>query len=82
MKIAYVSNARIVDRLFKAILPDSSASEFGAVRALLNYLSGKILALNPTVDVTAVMDEIENLLIALFAAKACTLFRLPTEERI
>lgn len=62
VKIAYVSNARIVDRLFKAILPDSSASEFGAVRALLNYLSGKILALNPTVDVTAVMDEIENLL--------------------
>lgn len=62
VKVSYLSHARIVDRLFKAILPDPSASEFGAVRALFNYLAGRILALNPAVDVTDVMDQIEDLL--------------------
>jgi len=62
IKISYLSHARIVDRLFKAILPDPAASEFAPVRALLNYLAGRILALNPAVDVSDVMGQIGDLL--------------------
>ena len=38
-KTAFLAHARLVDRLFKAILPDPEANEFGAKCGLLVYLA-------------------------------------------
>ncbi len=69
-KIAFLGQVRVVDRLFKAILPDRAVGDFGPIRALLVYLAGKIAALNPMVDVTGVMTDIEQLLDRSVAANA------------
>jgi type I restriction enzyme, R subunit len=69
-KTAFLTHARLVDRLFKAILPDPAANEFGSVRALLDFLAKKIASLNPPVDVGQVMGQVEKLLDESVAANA------------
>jgi len=58
----FLSHARLVNRLFKAILPDQAANEFGSTRAVLVYIADLITNLNPSVDVSHVMDRVEKLL--------------------
>jgi type I restriction enzyme R subunit len=69
-KVQFIAHARLVDRLFKAILPDPKANEFGPVRAVLVYLAECIASLNPTVDVSHVLGRVEMLLDASVAANA------------
>ena len=38
-KIAFLSRAALVDRLYKAILPDKRANEFSRVRAVSKFLA-------------------------------------------
>ena len=38
-KIAFLSRAALVDRLYKAILPDKRANEFSRVRAVTKFLA-------------------------------------------
>jgi type I restriction enzyme R subunit len=69
-KASFLTHARLIDRLFKAILPDPAANEFGGIRALLDFLAQKIASLNPPVDVGQVMGQVEKLLDESVAANA------------
>jgi type I restriction enzyme R subunit len=57
--LALVNN---VDRIYRAILPDVTASAYLPVRSLLVALADQIRALAPEVDITGVMGEVEALL--------------------
>jgi type I restriction enzyme R subunit len=69
-KTQFVAHARLVGRLFRAILPDPEANEFGPVRAVFVYLAECIASLNPMVDVSHVLGKVEALLDESVAANA------------
>jgi len=69
-KAAFLDHAKLVDRLFRAILPDPSANDFGPVRAILVHLSRTIADYAPHVDVSPVLRRVEQLLDESVAAKA------------
>jgi type I restriction enzyme R subunit len=69
-KNTFLAHARLVNRLFKAILPDQAANEFGPTRAVLSYIAELILNLKPNVDVSHVLGQIEKLLDESVAANA------------
>jgi type I restriction enzyme R subunit len=55
-------------RLYRAILPDSSASQFAPACALFETLADMIRALRPAVDISDVMGRIEGVLDRSIAA--------------
>ena len=61
-KREYLALAYQVDRLFKAILPDKSANQFGMDCKTIVVLAGKIKSLIPPADISDVMDAVEHLL--------------------
>jgi type I restriction enzyme R subunit len=61
-KDRYLSLAGIVDRLFKAILPDRRAGEFGPQRHLFVVLAERIRSLSGPVDISQVMGQVDDLL--------------------
>lgn len=61
-KKRYINLSNTVNRIFKAILPDSEANEFLPICSLLRAIQWKIEALQPEVDVSAVMETVEELL--------------------
>jgi len=65
----YLSLARNVDILFRAVLPDPSVNEFGPTRRVLVVLAEKIRSLAPAVDVSEVMREVDDLLDRSVAAE-------------
>jgi len=69
-KARFLAHARLVDRVFKAILPDPLANRFGPTRAVLVYLAEAIASLSPPVDVSHVMAKVEQLLDESVAANA------------
>ena len=58
----YLSRAGYVDGLFKSLLPDTAANEFGPVCKVFRVIADKIRSEIPPVDITEVMAEIEALL--------------------
>ena len=62
LKTKYLALAANVDRLFKAILPDTRAGEFSPRRKVFTVLADKIRALIPEADISEVMAEVEELL--------------------
>ena len=58
----YLLLANDVNRLFKAILPDPRANEFGVPRKAIVVIAEKIRSLAPEVDITEVMDAVDDLL--------------------
>lgn len=79
-KAAFLTHARLVDRLFKAILPDPAANEFGSRRAVLDFLARKIASLNPPVDVSHVLGQVEQLLDESVAANAYVIHATGEDE--
>jgi type I restriction enzyme R subunit len=79
-KGAFLTHARLVDRLFRAILPDAAANEFGGRRAMLGFLARKIASLNPPVDVSHVLGEVEQLLDESVAANAYVIHTTGEDE--
>ena len=69
-KARFLAHARLVNTLFKAVLPDQDANRFGPSRAVLVYLASAISGLNPPVDVSHVMARVEQLLDESVAANA------------
>jgi len=69
-KAQFITHSRLVDQLFKAILPDPQANRFGPHRALFVFLADKIRLLNPVVDISHVVSKIERLLDESVAANA------------
>ncbi|RUR74591.1 type I restriction enzyme endonuclease domain-containing protein [Chlorogloeopsis fritschii PCC 9212] len=61
-KKTYLSLAGNVNKLYKAILPDPAANEFTAINAYLQTIKKQILAEVPEVDVSEVMEQVEELL--------------------
>ena len=68
-KIAFLSRAALVDRLYKAILPDTRANEFSRVRAVAKFLADGIAAYTERPDVSGVMARVEQLLDESVAAQ-------------
>jgi type I restriction enzyme, R subunit len=61
-KKTYLNHASLVNRLFKAVLPDLAAREFNRDCYTIRTLAQRIRSLNPEVDITQVMGNIELLL--------------------
>jgi type I restriction enzyme R subunit len=51
-----------VEKLFKSLLPDSSANEFGPIRKVFSVIAEKIRSEIPPADISGVMDEVAQLL--------------------
>jgi type I restriction enzyme R subunit len=58
----YLSRAGYADNLFKSLLPDPTANEFGPVCKVFRVIADKIRSEIPPVDIAEVMAEIEALL--------------------
>ena len=61
-KNSFMSQARIVSRVYRAILPDPDANELAADAVLISVIAQKIKALAPPVDISEVMQQVEELL--------------------
>jgi type I restriction enzyme R subunit len=61
-KIAFLARAALVDRIYKAILPDKRANEFSRVRAVSKFLADTIAAYTERTDVSGVLGRVEQLL--------------------
>ncbi len=61
-KRKYLSLAHNVNTTYRAILPDPTASAFAPIRTLFSVIAEKIRSLTPEVDVSGVMEAVEELL--------------------
>jgi type I restriction enzyme R subunit len=68
-KVAFLSRAALVDRIYKSILPDKRANEFSRMRAVSKFLADGIAAYTERADVSAVMGRVEQLLDESVAAQ-------------
>jgi type I restriction enzyme R subunit len=64
----YLNLAAAVNALFKSLLPDASAFEFGPICNVFKVVAEKIRSELPVVDISAVMAEVEALLNRSIAA--------------
>lgn len=76
-KTAFLSRASLVERLYKAILPDPRASDFSRVRAVARLLADTIAAYTTRPDVSGVMGKVEQLLDESVAAQE---YLIPASE--
>src|SRR6266568_5737309 len=67
---SFLARAGVVDRLFKAILPDQRANEFGEIRKAIRVIIDRINETNGPPDVSGVMAQVEQLLDESVAANA------------
>jgi len=65
----YLALAATVNRLYRAVLPDTAANPFGPLVTLYGVLAAKLLALRPEVDMSGVMDDVAGLLDASIATE-------------
>jgi type I restriction enzyme R subunit len=65
----YLDLAANVQRLYKAVLPDSAAREFARDVAPIRFIAEKIRALIPLADISEVMRQVERLLDRSIAAE-------------
>lgn len=78
VKTEFLGHARLIDRLFKAILPDPAANEFGPARAVFIHLAEKTRGLTEPPDISHVTGAVEELLDRSVAANAY-IIRTPEE---
>ncbi len=78
-KKSYTGLANWVKRIYKAILPDPAASEFGPKRAVIVNIAEAIKSLEPDVDISTVMEQVEGLLDESIAAEGY-IIREPSEN--
>src|SRR5207247_6667114 len=57
-KVAFLSRASLVDRIYKAILPDKRANELSRVRAATKFLTDGIAAYTERTDVSGVLGMV------------------------
>jgi type I restriction enzyme R subunit len=68
-KIAFLARVSLVDRLYKAILPDRRANQYSRVRAVARFLADGISEYTPPADIANVMGRIGQLLDESVAAQ-------------
>ena len=61
-KTAFLARASLVNRLYKAILPDKRANEFSRLRAVTKFLADAIAEYTERPDVSGVLGRVEQLL--------------------
>ena len=61
-KKKYLSLAVNVAKIYRAILPDPAANEFGPSQKLITIIAAKIRSLTPKADISEIMGEVEELL--------------------
>lgn len=61
-KREYLTKARAVSRVYKAILPDPASSEFSPDVVLISVLADRIRSLMPQPDIKAILQDVEDLL--------------------
>ena len=69
IKKKYLSLANSVAKLYKAILPDLSATSFSGIVALFVVIAREILSLTPGSDISEIMGGVEQLLDISVATK-------------
>jgi len=69
LKKKYLSLANQVIRLYKAILPDSSANEFAPIKTCLAVLADKIRTFTDEASIDDIMDQVGELLDESIATK-------------
>ena len=62
IKRRYLDLVNAVQRLYKAVLPDSTAGEFAAEISPIQVIADKIRSLIPPADISLVMQQVEGLL--------------------
>ncbi len=78
-KIAFLSRTALVDRLYKAILPDTRANQFSRLRAVSKFLADGIAAYTERPDVGSVLGRIQQLLDESVAAQEYVIPRTDAE---
>jgi type I restriction enzyme R subunit len=68
-KVAFLTRAALVNRLYKAILPDVRANEFTRMRAVSKFLADGISAYTDRPDISVVTGRIQQLLDESVAAQ-------------
>ncbi len=58
----FMESAGHVEKLFKSLLPDPAANEFGAIRKVISVIAEKIRSEIPPADIAEVMEQVEELL--------------------
>jgi type I restriction enzyme R subunit len=81
-KAKYLSMAGNVVRIYRAILPDPAANEFGPMQMLLAKIAEMIRSLAPETDISEVMDSVENLLDKSIATEGYVIHESPDEYRV
>jgi type I restriction enzyme R subunit len=76
-KTAFLSRASLVNRLYKAILPDKRANEFSRLRAVTKFLADAIAEYTERADVSGVLGQVEQLLDESVAANE---YLIPASE--
>jgi type I restriction enzyme, R subunit len=61
-KIAFLARAALVERLYKAILPDTRANEFSRLRAVTKFIADVIAEYTERSDISGTMGRVEQLL--------------------
>ncbi|WP_152555097.1 HsdR family type I site-specific deoxyribonuclease [Desulfonatronum thiodismutans] len=62
IKRGYLDLANVVQRLYKAVLPDPEAKEFAAQVMPIQVIAEKIRDLTPPADISLIMEQVEDLL--------------------
>jgi type I restriction enzyme R subunit len=58
----FTESAGYVEKLFKSLLPDPAANEFGSIRKVISVIAEKIRSEIPPADIAEVMEDVEQLL--------------------
>ena len=58
----FMESAGHVEKLFKSLLPDPAASEFGPIRKVISVIAEKIRSEIPPADISEVMEDVGELL--------------------
>ena len=75
---AFLMRASLVEKLFKAILPDDRANQYAGVRKVIRMVMDRIAASGERPDISGVMAQIEQLLDDSVAANS---YLIGSEER-
>lgn len=62
IKNSFLAQARVISRVYRAILPDPDANDLAPDAVLISVIAQKIKALEPPVDISEVMQQVEELL--------------------
>jgi len=81
-KKRFLASATSIQRLFKAILPDAAAKELSPLCSAIVRVADKIRSLSGPVDISEVMDDVEDLLDSSVEATQYVIHDRGPEKRV